>query len=509
MRVRIGFRTVAKHVALCLLTITVTSDCLAAESSHRPNIVFILADDLGSGDLGCYNSDSKIPTPAFDELAASGMRFTDAHTPSSVCSPTRYGVLTGRYAWRSRLKEGVLWGYSRSLIEPNRTTVASLLKQQGYATACVGKWHLGFQTPDLTAADLPPASTILPGDHPHAVDYSQPLLPGPNTVGFDYYFGIPASLDMEPYVYVENDRPLEQPTEMIEKSEHRRSGGGGFWRGGPIAPSFKHIDVLPTITAKATAWIGQQSSDKPFFLYFPLNAPHTPWMPTDEFRGKSQAGYYGDFVTQVDWVVRQVMNSLDEHGHADNTLLIVTSDNGAHWPVGDIEKWQHAANSHFRGQKADIWEGGHHVPFIARWPGKIEAGSQSSETICVTDLMATAAAVSGTAVPDNAGEDSFNLLPALLGEQLDKPIRDATIHHSMNGTFSIRSGDWKLVADNLGSGGFTAPRVVKPEPDGPAGQLYNLAEDPTEATNVWSEHPDVVARLSERLTRLQAAGRSR
>ncbi|MDA1049902.1 MAG: arylsulfatase [Planctomycetota bacterium] len=500
---------VAKRAALVVIALVMAPVCLAAEASNRPNIVFILADDLGSGDLGCYNSNSKIPTPAFDELAAGGMRFTDAHTPSSVCSPTRYGVLTGRYAWRSRLKQGVLWGYSRSLIEPGRTTVASLLKQQGYTTACVGKWHLGFQTPDLAAKDLPPASAVLPENHPHAVDYAKPLLPGPNTVGFDYFFGIPSSLDMEPYVYVENDRPLEQPTETIAKSEHRRNGGGGFWRGGPIAPSFKHIDVLPTITAKATAWIGEQSADKPFFLYFPLNAPHTPWLPTDEFRGKSQAGYYGDFVTQVDWVVRQVMNSLDEHGFDDNTLLIVTSDNGSHWPVGDIEKWQHAANLHYRGQKADIWEGGHHVPFIARWPGKIKAGSQSSETICLTDLMATAAAVSDVTVPDDAGEDSFNLLPALLGQPLDKPIREATVHHSMNGTFSIRSGDWKLVADNLGSGGFTAPRVVKPEAGGPGGQLYNLADDPTEATNVWIEYPDIVARLSARLTKLQAAGRSR
>ena len=480
---------------------------VAAE--QPPNIVFILADDLGSGDLGCYNPDSKTATPAIDELAAEGMMFRDAHTPSSVCSPTRYGVLTGRYAWRSRLKSGVLWGYSRSLIRPERTTVASFLKTQDYATACVGKWHLGFQAPDLNAPDLPPANKVIAGDDPHAVDYSKPLTPGPTTVGFDYFFGIPASLDMDPYVFVENDRPLEQPTETVAASKHRRQEGGGFWRAGPVAPSFQHVDVLPEVAKRATAWIDKQTAEQPFFLYLPLNAPHTPWVPTDEFRGRSAAGYYGDFVMQVDAVVGAVVRALEQGGHAENTLIIVTSDNGSHWPVGDVKKWGHAANLHYRGQKADVWEGGHRVPFIAAWPGHIAPGTVSDETICLTDLLATVAAINDVLLPMDAGEDSFSILPVLLGEKREHPIRDATVHHSVDGTFAIRSGDWKLIPGNLGSGGFTKPRRVEPKPDGPQGQLYNLADDPSEQHNVWAEHPDMVLLLSAELAKIRTTGRSR
>jgi arylsulfatase A-like enzyme len=507
IRIRVGVRALGTAL-FCVGALAFLSP-LPLEAAKPPNIIFILADDLGCGDLGCYNPNAKIPTPAIDRLAAEGIRFTDAHTPSAVCTPTRYGVLTGRYAWRSRLKQGVTRGYSRSLIEPGRMTVASLLKGKGYATACVGKWHLGFQTPDLAADDFPPAHKYVPGDSPHAVDYSQPLKPGPLTLGFDYYFGIPASLDMEPYVYVENDRVLELPTLEVTASKHRRRGGGGYWRGGPIAPSFRHVEVLPRITRQAVDWIGRQKTDTPFFLYFPLNAPHTPWVPTDQFRGRSQAGYYGDFVTQVDWVVGQVAEALDEHGHADNTLLIVTSDNGSHWPVSDIKKWNHAANLHYRGQKADIWEGGHHVPFVARWPGHIEKQIQSGETICLTDLMATAAAIVEAKLPANASEDSFNILPTLLGKSTGEPPRSSTVHHSIDGTFAIRSGDWKLIAGNLGSGGFSQPRRIEPKPDGPRGQLYHLADDPSETDNVWHEHPEIVKQLTAELEKIKESGRSR
>jgi arylsulfatase A-like enzyme len=509
------FTDVRNHPSRCLaivvaaVLLAISNQPATASKPERPNIVFILADDLGLGDLGCYNADSKIPTPNIDRLASQGVRMTDAHSPSAVCSPTRYGVLTGRYAWRSRLKNGVLWGYSRCLIEKDRLTVASLLKQKGYATACVGKWHLGFQSPDLQAKDLPPASSVLPGDHAHAVDYNQPLTPGPTTVGFDYFFGIPASLDMEPYVFVDNDHPLEPPTAHVAKSGHRRQGGGGFWRGGPMSPSFRHVDVLPKITEKAVAWLARQQADKPFFLYFPLSAPHTPWLPTEEFRGKSQAGYYGDFVAQVDHTIGQVIEALEKQGLADNTLLIVTSDNGSHWPTDDIKKWNHAANLNYRGQKADIWEAGHRVPFIARWPGHFAPGTTNDETICLTDLLATAAAVVGAEVPRGAGEDSYNILPALLGKKSDRPIRPSTIHHSLNGTFAIRSGDWKLIEGNLGSGGFTQPRVVKPQPDGPQGQLYNLKTDPSEAENVFDKHPEVVKRLAQQLAQSKSRGRSR
>ncbi|MBX6314821.1 MAG: arylsulfatase, partial [Isosphaeraceae bacterium] len=456
-----------------------------------PNIVLILADDMGYGDPGCYNPASKIPTPNIDRLAAGGMRFVDAHTPSSVCSPTRYGLLTGRYAWRTRLKKGVLDGYSPALIEPGRLTIASLLKQHGYHTAGFGKWHLGL-------GDAQPT------------DYDRPLRPGPATVGFDTYFGIPASLDMPPYVFFEDDHVTEAPTGTIAASEMRRKGGKGYWRAGAIAPSFRHIDVLPTLTQRAISFIENQAGparERPFFLYVPLNAPHTPWLPTEAFTGKSGAGPYGDFVVQVDATVGQVLAALDRAGLTDNTLVLFTSDNGAHWLPSDIAQWGHRANGPLRGQKADAWEGGHRVPFLARWPGKIRPGSTSEQTICLTDVFATVAAIVGASLPDEAGEDSINLLPALLGEA-KAPLREAVVHHSADGLFAIRQGPWKLIL-GLGSGGFSQPKRLEPEPGGPAGQLYNLADDPGETKNLYQEHPEIVRRLTSLLEKYQQQGRSR
>jgi arylsulfatase A len=506
-------RTIGLAIAAVVVALLQTPETTAfsAEPATRPNIVFILADDLGIGDLGCYNSKSKVATPNMDRIAAEGMRFNDAHTPSSVCSPTRYGVLTGRYAWRSRLKKGVLWGYSRSLIEPGRETVASLLKKQGYATAAVGKWHLGLQQTDETVkAPIPAASEILPEDHPHAVDYSKPLSPGPNSVGFDYFFGIPASLDMNPYVYVENDRVVEAATDKVARSAHRRQGGGGVWRGGKIAPSFKHIDVLPRITEKATEWLGKQSAEKPFFLYFPLSAPHTPWVPTKEFMKDSKVGYYGGFVAQVDWVVGQVLKTLDERGLADNTLIVMTSDNGSHWPGSDITKWNHAANMHYRGQKADIWEAGHRVPFLVRWPGHVAKRSTSDKTVCLTDFMATAAEVTGGKLSDSSAEDSLSLLSELTARKNGTTIaRPPVVHHSLGGTFAIRKDNWKLVVDNLGSGGFSSPKNVKPKPGQPAGQLYDLANDPSEKNNLYDQNVKVVKDLRAQLDAIKSNGRSR
>jgi arylsulfatase A len=477
----------------------------AAENPRKPNIVLILADDLGYGDPQCYNKDSKAPTPSLDRLAAQSMRFTDAHTPCAVCTPTRYGLLTGRYCWRTSLKRGVLTGYSPLLIEPKRVTLASLLKQHGYVTAGIGKWHLGLGDAAKT-------------------DFGKPLRPGPCSVGFDWYFGIPASLDMPPYVFIENDGVTEAPSETIADSAMRRKGGGGFWRRGAIAPHFKHVDVLPAITEKAIAFVrshaergsenapsgshAPRGSQKPFFLYLALTAPHTPWMPTAEFRGKSKAGYYGDFVTQVDAGVGRVLQSLEDAKLSDNTLLIFTSDNGAHWLPEDIEKWGHRANGDLRGQKADIWEGGHRVPLLARWPGHIAAGSTSKELICLTDVLATVAAVIGAKLTDDVGEDSYNILPALRGDKLDKPIREAIVHSSGDGTLAIRQGPWKL-ALALGSHGFSAPRDIKPKPGEAQGQLYNLDDDPREQHNLWLEKPEMVKRLTALLEKYKREGRSR
>jgi arylsulfatase A len=471
-----------------VLSLALALSGFAQTARPRPNIIIILADDMGWGDPGCYNPQSKSPTPNIDRLATQGMRFTDAHSPSSVCTPTRYGLLTGRYAWRTRLKKGVLQGYDPMLIEPGRLTIASMLKGQGYKTGAVGKWHLGF-------GDAKP------------VDYAKPLTPGPTTVGFDYFFGISSSLDFPPYVYVENEAVTEAPSGAIAGSKSQREGGAGFWRGGPIAPGFKHADVLGALTDKAVGFIQRQTKAQPFFLYFPLSAPHTPWLPLGEWRGKSGAGDYGDFVAQTDAMVGRVLQALNDAGFSENTLVIFASDNGAPWGPGEIKRYGHAANGPWRGQKADIWEGGHRVPFIARWPGKIKAGSVNDELICLVDLPATAAAVAGVKLPQDAAEDSYNLLPTLLQGQQKRAIREAVVHHSNDGTFAIRQGVWKL-ALGLGSRGFSEPREVKPREGEAQGQLYNLRDDPEERNNLWLKQPDVVARLAALLEKYQREGRS-
>ncbi|MEO8659512.1 MAG: arylsulfatase [Bryobacteraceae bacterium] len=456
----------------------------AVAAPVQPNIVYILADDLGYGDLHCYNPASKAPTPHLDRFASQGVRFTDAHSPSSVCTPTRYGILTGRYCWRSRLKKGVLDGYSPALIERNRLTVPALLKQHGYATAGVGKWHLGLGSEDKT-------------------DYSKPLRPGPLDYGFDSYFGIPASLDMPPYLWLENDRAAAQPTGHIDRIRRDR---GIFWREGAIAPGFKHEDVLPALTKRACDTI--RAAERPFFLYLPLSSPHTPWLPGPAFQHNSAAGPYGDFVTQTDDAIGQVLRTIDERNLSRDTLVIVASDNGAHWLPEEIERWGHRANDGLRGQKADAWEGGHRIPFLARWPGKIHPGTMVDETICLTDLMATVADLLHVPLPADAGEDSFSILPLLLGLDVGNPIREATVHHSKDGLFAIRQAAWKLV-DGRGSGGFSEPAFYQPKAGEPEGELYHVLADPAEKNNLFLQRPEIARQLKALLEKYKADGRSR
>ena len=476
-----------------LLLLSLLSACAlpgADTGPSRPHIVVILADDLGQGDLGCYNAESKIPTPHMDRVAREGTRFTDAHSPSAVCTPTRYGLLTGRYAWRTRLKSGVLNGRSRALIEEGRPTIASVLGERGYESHVVGKWHLGL-------GDAQPT------------DYSKPLKPGPLEVGFDHAFLFPASLDMEPYVYVVDHNVISEPTEDIPGSKHRRQNGGGFWRKGKASPGWDMHAVLPKLAEEACARItahAEGGTDDSLFLYLPLTAPHTPWLPNKEWEGKTAISHYGDFVAEVDGVVGQVMAALEAGGMAEDTLLVVTSDNGSHWPVSDIKKWGHDANNGLRGQKADIHEGGHRVPFLVRWPGRVPSGEETDELLCLTDLYATFAAITGE-VPEAGGEDSFDLSRHLRGERATEPIRDQIVHHSVRGFFAIRQGPWKLIMKR-GSGGFTGPASVEPKEGEPTGQLYHLERDPAETTNVWAEHPEVVAHLEALLNAQRERGRS-
>lgn len=467
---------------------------LARGAAERPNIVFMMADDLGYGDVSCLNAASKIRTPNLDRFAREGMTFTDAHAPSAVCTPTRYGVMTGRYCWRSALKSGVLAGGSPALIEPGRMTVAAMLKSQGYATACVGKWHLGL---NWASADGKPVADLLDN-----ADFSKPFGRGPTTLGFDYFYGISASLDMPPYTFLEQDRVAALPTARSQGEKFPRN-----WRPGPAAPGFEHRQVMRRLTEKATGWIdgwAQRQSGAPFFLYFPLTAPHTPVLPRDEFQGKTGVGDYGAFVTEVDWAVAQVLAALRRAGADRNTLFVFTSDNGPELQMEERKReFQHFSAGIYRGHKRHIWDGGHRIPFFARWPGRIAAGSASSELICLTDLMGTCAELTGAALPRDAGEDSYNILPALLGQKRKEPIREAVVHHSASGAFAIRQGDWKLLLLRGSGDGPPAKDTSLP-----AGQLYNMAQDPSETRNLYSERPEIVQRLTELLTKYETGGRS-
>lgn len=482
----------------------------AADSPPRPNLVYILCDDLGYGDVKCLNPEGKICTPHMDRLAAAGMTFTDAHSGSSVCSPTRYGVLTGRYSWRSRLQQGVLGGLSPRLIEPDRLTVAAFLRQHGYHTAAIGKWHLGMDWVKLAGCDVAELN-IESAAQVRNVDFSQPIANGPNSVGFDYYFGISASLDMVPYTFIENDRVTELPTEDADFL--MMPGKPGRTRRGPRAPEFDAIDVLPRLTEKAVEYIGRRAADakagRPFFLYLPLNAPHTPTLPAPPWQGQSGLNAYGDFVMQTDATVGRVLDALDQHGLTDHTLVVFTSDNGCS-PQADFEalaQQGHHPSYHFRGHKADIFDGGHRIPFLVRWPGKVQAGTRCEQLICLTDLLATCADLLGVRLPDNAGEDSVSILPALLGTAQGS-LREAVVHHSINGSFAIRQGPWKLELCP-GSGGWSAPRPGSPAERGlPPVQLYNLETDIGETANVQDQHPEVVTRLTALLEKYVAAGRS-
>ena len=468
-----------------------------ALQAAKPNIIFILADDMGYGDVQALNPKSKIPTPHLNRLAKQGMTFTDAHSPSGVCTPTRYGVITGRYCWRSRLKRGVLGGYSAPLIEKDRPTVGSALQKAGYHTAAIGKWHLGMNMTRREGGK--PSKDRRDGDG--NVDFTKPIADSPITRGFHEYFGVSASLDMAPYVWIENDhfvkaRLVQQPAVKFP----------GYVRQGPRAADLKFEEGLDVLAERAAGFLKRMvKQDKPFFLYLPLTGPHKPVTPHKRFQGKTGKGPYGDFVMNVDDAVGQVLKALDTNSLSDNTLVLFTSDNGSfmyrvedeedHVNSPDKQQYHsknHRANGPWRGTKADIWEGGHHVPFFARWPGKVEAGSQCDRVITHTDLFATAAELAGAKIPKGAAADSYSYLPLLLGKE-KQYSRPPVIHHSSGGMFAIREGDWKLILGN-GSGGRQQPKgkaFTKPY------ILSNISEDQAETKNHAITEPKIVSRLEE------------
>lgn len=509
-------------LAFCLVFLSLE----ITEAQQKPNVVFILADDWGLGDVKCYGKElCKISTPSMDRLAAEGMRFTEAHSSSSVCTPTRYGVLTGRYNWRSRLKKGVLGGYSAPLVSQKQMTVAKMLKEQGYQTACIGKWHLGMKMP--TTDSKPPkgkfgknrvGTKLLPKDC--NVDWDGKITGGPNSAGFDYFFGISASLDMPPYIWIENDKFVGKCTTVKR-----------FVRTGPAHVDFEDYDVLPTIAEKSTEFIAKRRKDgKPFFLYVPLNAPHTPISPSKAFQGKSGLGSYADFVMETDWAIGKISKAISEAGLDQNTLFIVTADNGCSPAAkrGDKDKklnikfregkkflsndGNHFPSSAFRGHKADIYEGGHRVPFIAKWQGKVQAGSVCHSPVCLVDLFDTCREMTSATVTDSGGVDSFSLLPLLQGQSKSK--RTNVIHHSINGSFALRKGQWKLVFCP-GSGGWSGPKPKSftkmknlQSKNFQWVQLFDLSSDPEELINLASSNPERVNEMTKEVEKIIARGRS-
>lgn len=484
------------------------------EQTQNPNIIIIYTDDQGYGDVSYLNPEAKFQTPNIDKIAREGVVFTDGHSSDAVCTPSRYSLLTGRYSWRTALKKGVLQADGPCLIEKDRMTIASLLKEHGYNTAMVGKWHLQME---------------FQGEPGENRDWSQPFTEGPVEHGFDYFFGIPASMNYGILTYLENDRVLDPPVlwtkkkpdpsdrsygDVMNPKAYRMTppyenapGEGGGWV--EVAPSFNDELVLETFAAKAVEFIDEAARDeRPFFLYLPLTSPHLPHCTHPDFRGRSDCGNYGDFMEETDFRVGQVLDALRANGIENNTLVIFSSDNGAETNYEyQRDTHDHYSSLHFKGGKRDIYEGGHRVPFLMRWPDRISEGSTIDVPVCQTDYLATIADIIGVALPDNAAEDSYSLLPYLNDQESIEQERGPVIHHSVTGHFAIREGKWKL---NMlrGSGGSLNPTFYKPKDGEALYELYDLENDPGETTNLYFEYPEVVESLKHKITSTIENGRT-
>ncbi|MEG1664082.1 MAG: arylsulfatase [Mucinivorans sp.] len=483
-----------KNYELLLLSTPLLLTACQNKEIVKPNIIYILADDMGYGDVRALNVESKIPTPTIDSMIGCGMSFSDAHSNAAVSSPTRYGTLTGRYAFRSSLKNGVLVGLDSSIIEPTRPTVATFLRQNGYRTACVGKWHVGLDWQSIDST-----RPLFTGDrwninNTSNVNYSGTIGGGPMAHGFDYSFIIPGSLGMPPYTYIENDRVTAPVTTYIQAWDSGQTDGTRF-RAGDAAQGFDLFSCQQTLTAKAVDYIAKAPLDKPFFLYFALAAPHAPHLPSSEFQGRSQAGPYGDFVCMVDDALAQVYRALREAGQEENTIVIFTSDNGSMWRPEHIKQYGHRSNGPFSGRKFDVLEGGHHVPYVVTWADHIHH-KVSNQLVSSTDLMATCATILGTELPAGAGEDSHSFWHAITGQNGDSAARTTMIYHSNAGNFGYRSGKWALL-DCRDWGGWLTP---KSRQEGLAGmKLYDLSQDIAQKNDLAGQYPELVERLKTEL----------
>jgi arylsulfatase A len=520
-------RKILTLLGAIILTATISFSCKQSQPSNElPNIIIIFADDMGYGDVSALNPEARVFTPAIDRMAESGMVFTEAHSGASVCTPSRYGLLTGRYAFRNRVKGGNVGGFSSSVFEPDRKTVGHLLKNAGYTTAAIGKWHLGFDWTPVNENEAPAMDVETRYSN---VDYSQPIKFGPNQYGFDYSFIHPASLDIPPYLFLRNGLAIDdqmvlssdvypirlETTEYSWDKKHTEEGDiywakGVWWRNGEMAESFRIERCLRDIVEDGVNFIGKhvsQQKNNPFFLYLSLTGPHTPWVPEDQFRGKSSVDTYGDFILTIDNVVKIINNQVQQLGIAENTMVIFTTDNGGYWPEEEIAFQNHDSNYGRKGQKGDIWDGGHHVPLVIKWPAKISKPQQYGHLVSLTDLFATFAELTGQKMNHDSGEDSFSFFHVFNGD-LTTPVRNSMIHNTSRRFFAIREGDWKYI-DMLGSGGFTDPSFIDAGPGMPEGQLYNIKLDPMESNNLYFEHPGIVADLKNKIEIAKESGYTR
>lgn len=494
-------------------------------AEEKPNIVIILADDMGYGDVSCNNPYARTQTPAIDRIAAAGIRFTDAHSAGALSGPSRYGLVTGRYFFREQLNNEY-WGYLPPYLKEDRLTIGHLMQAAGYTTACVGKWHLGL---DWALKDNAKPQILNHERFDYTnTDFSLKVHAGPDERGFDYSFILPASLDMPPYVFIENGEVTDQDIVLVsdvyplkkegtEYSDDRKHTSetdiywerGVWWRNGEMSASFRHEACLDKVLEKGLSFISREAGKiKPFFLYLPLTGPHTPWLPDERFKGSSRIGTYGDFISQIDCSVDNVIRTLEKEGVLDNTVIIFCSDNGAAWSDADISRTGgHECNWSRRGQKGDAWDGGHHVPLIVYWPGKIKTPGVYSGNVGLVDIYATLAELTGQNLDNNQAEDSFSFLRVLDGD-MDTLVRDHQIYLSGSRKLSIRSGKWKYI-DALGSCGFSYPTHIKPESGGPKGQLYDMDKDSLETDNLYMEYPDLVKVLKSQIDSLVRSGKSR
>ncbi len=496
-----------------------------AAPEQKPNIVIILADDMGYGDVACNNPYARTITPAIDNLAASGLRFTDAHSAGSLSGPSRYGLVTGRYFFRLE-NHNEYFGYLAPDIELERPTIGSMMQRAGYTTGCIGKWHLGLE---WKVKDNQKPQILTPKVLGYTnTDFSARVEHTPNDVGFDYSFILPASLDMPPYVFVKNHQ-VTDPNVMLTTDAYPTDKGpnteyawdriytnerdvywerGAWWRNGEMSRSFKFEECLPTIVNEGVEFIQRASKDdKPFFLYLPLTGPHTPWLPSEENKGATELGTYGDFIRDIDNAVARICQTLKDLDIDENTIVIFASDNGAPWNDTDIQKYAHSSNWSSRGQKGDVWDGGHHIPLIIRWPDVISKGNVCHQTVGLIDLFATLADINAEPLRPNEAEDSFSFKPLLYGKT-NTPTREHILYFAGDHTLAIKQGDWKYI-EGLGSGGFTAPNRVTPTANGPKAQLYNIKSDPLEQNNLYLQETKRAEKMSRKLQELKAQGHSR